>query len=142
MQTEDYLHHKKKSTDMNKEKWELLDRKMLGAVRLSLSSFMVFSIFKEKRTEKVEWEKARVQDQIGCERFQTESIDFIDIFSSSVKLPTRRAVLSSVTAEDLPLEELDVKSIFLYGDLNEDLYMRLLEACIEQVRRSWRASLK
>jgi len=53
---------------------------------------------------------------------QREGIDFIDIFSSVVKLTTIRFVLSIVAAEYLHLEQLDVKTVFLHGDL-EDIYM-------------------
>ncbi|KAL9266778.1 Retrovirus-related Pol polyprotein from transposon TNT 1-94-like protein, partial [Drosera capensis] len=38
-------------------------------------------------------------------------------------MTTIRLVLSIVTAEDLHLEQLDVKTAFLHGDLDEDIYM-------------------
>ena len=53
---------------------------------------------------------------------QLEGIDFNKIFSHVVKLTTNRFVLSIMAAEDLHLEQLDVKTVFLYGDL-EDIYM-------------------
>lgn len=41
-----------------------------------------------------------------------------------VKLTTIRLVLGIVAAEDLHLEQLDVKTVFLHGDLEEDIYMK------------------
>jgi ATP-binding cassette subfamily B (MDR/TAP) protein 1 len=41
-----------------------------------------------------------------------------------VKLITIRVVLRIVPAENLYLEQLDVKIAFLYGDLEEDIYMQ------------------
>ncbi|KAL9262057.1 Retrovirus-related Pol polyprotein from transposon TNT 1-94-like protein [Drosera capensis] len=40
-----------------------------------------------------------------------------------VKMTTIKLVLSIVTAKDLHLEQLDVKTSFLHGDLDEDIYM-------------------
>ena len=54
---------------------------------------------------------------------QKEGIDYIEIFSPVVKMSTIRLVLGMVAAENLHLEQLDVKTVFLYGDLEEDLYM-------------------
>ena len=50
-------------------------------------------------------------------------MDFIEIFSLVVKLTTIRSVLSIMTAEDLHLEQLNFKMVFLHGDLEEDIYM-------------------
>ena len=38
-------------------------------------------------------------------------------------MTTVRIVLSIVAAEELHLEQLDVKTAFLHGDLEEDIYM-------------------
>jgi hypothetical protein len=54
---------------------------------------------------------------------QKEGIDFNEIFSPVVKMTTIRLVLSIVAAEGLHLEQLDVKTTFLHGDLDEDIYM-------------------
>jgi hypothetical protein len=61
MQMEDYLYQKdlflplggvaKKPTAMNDEEWEILDRKALGMIRLSLAVSVAFNISKEKTTK-------------------------------------------------------------------------------------------
>ena len=54
---------------------------------------------------------------------QKEGIDYTKMFSLVVKMSTIRLVLGMVAAENLHLEQLDVKTVFLYGDLEKDLYM-------------------
>ena len=63
---------------------------------------------------------------------QNEGIDYIGIFSPIVKMSTIRPVLGMVAAENLHLEQLDVKTAFLHGDLEEDLYMIQPEGFIVQ----------
>jgi len=53
---------------------------------------------------------------------QWEGIDFNQIFAPVVKLTTIRSVLSIVVVGDLHLEQLDVKTVFLHGNL-EDIHM-------------------
>ena len=53
-----------------------------------------------------------------------KGIDFDEIFSSVVKMTSIRTILSLVAAEDLHLEQLDVKIEFLHGDLEEEIYMQ------------------
>ena len=54
---------------------------------------------------------------------QKKGIDFDEIFSLLVKMTSIRIVLSIVATEDLHLEQLDVKTTFLHGDLDEEIYM-------------------
>ena len=54
---------------------------------------------------------------------QREDIDFIEIFSPVVKLNIISSVLNIVMEENLHLKQLDVKTVFLYGDLEENVYM-------------------
>ena len=63
---------------------------------------------------------------------QKEGIDFIEIFSPVMKMSTIRLVLGMVAAENLHLEQLDVKTAFLHGNLEEDLYMIQPEGFIVQ----------
>ncbi|KAH9681067.1 Integrase catalytic domain-containing protein [Citrus sinensis] len=54
---------------------------------------------------------------------QKEDIDFNDIFSPVVRLTTVRVVLAICATFDLHLEQLDVKTAFLHGQLEEEIYM-------------------
>ncbi|RVW48803.1 Retrovirus-related Pol polyprotein from transposon TNT 1-94 [Vitis vinifera] len=63
---------------------------------------------------------------------QKEGIDYTEIFSPVVKMSTIRLVLGMVAVENLHLEQLDVKTTFFHGDLEEDLYMIQPEGFIVQ----------
>ena len=56
---------------------------------------------------------------------QKEGIDYDEIFSTVVKMSSIRVVLGLVASLDLDLklEQLDVKTAFLHGDLKEEIYM-------------------
>ena len=52
---------------------------------------------------------------------QKKGIYFDEIFSPVVKMTSIRNVLSLVAIDDLHLEQLDVKTTFLHGDLEEEI---------------------
>ena len=52
-----------------------------------------------------------------------QGIDFSEIFSLVVRLITIRIMLALCAAFDLHLEQLDVKTAFLHGELEEEIYM-------------------
>jgi len=54
---------------------------------------------------------------------QRESIDYNEIFSPVVKFKTIRLMLIVVVHFDLELEQLDIKTAFMHGDLDEQIYM-------------------
>ena len=54
---------------------------------------------------------------------QKKGIDFDEIFSLVVKMTSIKTILSIVAVEDLHLEQLDVKTAFLHGDLEKEIYM-------------------
>ncbi|GJW04000.1 retrovirus-related pol polyprotein from transposon TNT 1-94 [Tanacetum coccineum] len=54
---------------------------------------------------------------------QKEGIDFNEIFSLVVRMTTIRVVLAMCATYDLHLEQLDVKTVFLHGNLEEEIYM-------------------
>eukprot|EP00262_Sarcandra_glabra_P002867 TRINITY_DN13256_c0_g2_i3.p1 TRINITY_DN13256_c0_g2~~TRINITY_DN13256_c0_g2_i3.p1 ORF type:complete len:150 (-),score=28.25 TRINITY_DN13256_c0_g2_i3:17-415(-) len=53
---------------------------------------------------------------------QKEGVDYNEVFSPVVKHTSIRVLLSIVAQLDLELEQLDVKTTFLHGDL-EEIYM-------------------
>ena len=64
--------------------------------------------------------KARL---VAKELSQKAGIDFHEIFSPVVKLVSIRILLALVASYDLELEQLDVKTTFLHGDLDEEIFM-------------------
>ena len=72
--------------------------------------------------------KHRYKSRLVVKGFaQKKGIDFDEIFSPVFKMTSIRTILSLVAAEDLPLEQLDVKTTFLHGNLEEDIYIEELE---------------
>ena len=54
---------------------------------------------------------------------QKRGVDFNEIFALVVKMTSIQIVLSIVASMDLEVEQLDVKTTFLHGDLEEEIYM-------------------
>ncbi|KAK1649737.1 hypothetical protein QYE76_067542 [Lolium multiflorum] len=54
---------------------------------------------------------------------QIPGIDYNDVFSPVVKHSSIRAFFGIVAMHDLELEQLDVKTAFLHGELEEEIYM-------------------
>ena len=55
---------------------------------------------------------------------QNKGIEFDEIFPPVVKMTSIRTILSLVVVEDFHLEQLDVKTTFIHGDLEEEIYMQ------------------
>ena len=53
-----------------------------------------------------------------------KDIDFEEIFSPVVNMSFIRVALGLTTRLNLEVEQLDVKTAFLYGDLEEEIYMQ------------------
>nr|GEX23789.1 retrovirus-related Pol polyprotein from transposon TNT 1-94 [Tanacetum cinerariifolium] len=70
---------------------------------------------------------------------QKEGIDFNEIFSPVVLMTTIRVVMALRATYDLHLDQLDVKTVFLYGNLDEEIYMLQPE---DKVSRKIRLSQK
>jgi hypothetical protein len=99
------------------EAWDLVK---LSDGRSHIGSKWVFK--KKLNAEgKVEKYKARLEEK-GYS--QVEGIDFGGIFSLVANLTSIRFMLSITTAFDFEVEQMDVKTTFLHGDLEEDIYMK------------------
>ena len=55
---------------------------------------------------------------------QRKGIDYAEIFSPVVKLTSIKFLLSIVASEKLYLDQMDVKTTFLNGDLDKEIYMQ------------------
>ena len=80
-------------------------------------------VYKIKRTSdgSVDRYKARL---VAKGYSQKEGIDYTETFAPVARMSSLRALLAIVAAEDLELHQLDVKTAFLNGDLDEDIYMQ------------------
>jgi len=55
---------------------------------------------------------------------QRKGVDFNEIFSPMVKMSSIRTMLSLTSTLDLEVEQMDVKTAFFHGDLEEEIYMK------------------
>ena len=55
---------------------------------------------------------------------QRKGIDYAEIFSPFLKLTSIRILLSIVASENLHLEQMDLKTAFLHGDTDKEIYMK------------------
>ena len=81
------------------------------------------------------WVYKTKRDSLGnIERYKTrlvakgftkkEGIDYIETFSPVSKKDSLRIILALVAHLDLELQQMDVKTIFLNGDLEDEVYMK------------------
>ena len=85
-------------------------------------------IFKKKlRTDSsIERYKARLVIR-GFD--QKKGIDFFDTYSPVTKIATIRTLVALAVIHDLVVHQMDVKTDFLNGDLEEEIYMSQPEGC-------------
>ncbi|KAH9659545.1 hypothetical protein KPL70_023885 [Citrus sinensis] len=96
--------------------WELIP---LPRGRKAIGNKWVYKI-KRDGNDQVERYRARL---VVKGYAQKEGIDFKEIFSSVIRLTTVRIVLAMCAIFDIHLEQLDVKTVFLHGELEEEIYM-------------------
>ena len=119
---------------MSNQTWELAE---LPLDKKALHNKWVYRIKEEHDGNK------RYKARLVVKGFQQkEGVDYNEIFSPVVKLTTIRLVLKIVAAENLHLEQLDVKTAFLHGDLEEELYMRQPEGFIKEDKKNLVRRLK
>ena len=115
--------------DENSSKWELAMKDEMDSL-LGNQTWELTELPVGKKALHNKWVYRIKNEHDGSKRYkarlvvkgfqQKEGIDYTEIFSPVVKM--FRLVLGMVVAEYLHLEQLDVKTAFLHGDLEEDLY--------------------
>eukprot|EP00253_Pinus_taeda_P003020 PITA_03020 len=79
-------------------------------------------VFKKKTNAEGKVEKYKAQ-LVAKGYSQVSGIDFGDIFSPVAKVNSIRLLLSVVATFDFEVEQMDVKTTFVHGDLEEEIYM-------------------
>ena len=85
---------------------------------------------KRKLDGTVDRYKARV---VAGGHKQREGIDFKEPFAPVAKFVSLRILLTMVAMEDLEGEQADIVTAFLYGELEEIVYMKVLEGVSPEV---------
>ena len=92
-------------------------------------------LFKGKKSIRCIWVFKKKEGTLGIEKemykarlvakgySQIPSDDFIDVFYLVVKHSSIQALFGIVAFHDYELEHLDVKTTFLHGELEENIYM-------------------
>lgn len=73
---------------------------------------------------------------------QKNGIDFDEIFSPVVKMFSIQVVLGMAISMNLEVEQLDVNTAFLYGDLEEEIYIEQPEGFVEKAKDKFICKLK
>ena len=86
-------------------------------------------IFKKKYKSDGSIEKYKARLVVGGHR-QKKGVDFFDTYSSVANISTIRALIALASIHNLIVHQMDVKTAFLNGDLNEEIYMKQPEGCV------------
>ncbi|KAH7465155.1 hypothetical protein BFJ66_g17589 [Fusarium oxysporum f. sp. cepae] len=69
---------------------------------------------------------------------QQEGIDYNETFASVVKPMTYKAIFAIAATLDLELGQMDVKTAFLYGKIDEEIYVEQPEGFDDGTERVWK----
>ncbi|KAA0051598.1 Retrovirus-related Pol polyprotein from transposon TNT 1-94 [Cucumis melo var. makuwa] len=109
--------HKREWNDAMKDEMESLHANhTLG--KTALRNKWVYRI-KQEHTSKLRYKARLVVKGFN----QKKCIDFDEIFALLVKMSFIRVVLGLAASLDLEVEQMDVKTAFLHGDLDKEIYM-------------------
>jgi hypothetical protein len=126
--------HKETLSCPEKEKWITAMKKELDSLRkhntyrlakLPLDRRAVGCkwVFKIKRdaTESITRYKARLVAQGYTQR---KGLDFQETFALVTRITSQRIVIATAAAKDLELFQIDVKNVYLNGEIDTDIYMK------------------
>lgn len=104
----------------------------------ALKNKWVYRIKQEEHTSHPRYKARLVVKGFG----QRKGIDFDEIFSLVVKMTSIRVVLGIAASHNLEVEQMDVKTAFLHGDLEEEIYMEQPEGFVKKGKEDYVCKLK
>ncbi|CAA7018785.1 unnamed protein product [Microthlaspi erraticum] len=98
--------------------WEIVD---LPPGKMAIGCNWIYKL-KFNSDGTIERHKARL---VSLGNRQTEDVDYDETFAHVVKMTTIRMFLKVAAAKQWVVHQMDVNNVFLHGDLEEEVYMRL-----------------
>lgn len=116
------------------EEWKLAVLEELAALTAN-NTWELVELPRDRKAIGCKWVfKAKLDSQGNVERFkarlvakgfaQKEGIDYNEVFAPVSKYSTLRVLLSLIAAQNCEVIQADVKTAFLYGMLDEEIYMQ------------------
>ena len=138
--------------DENKIKWVDAMQDEMKSLHENIS-YEFIKLPNEKRALKNKWVYRVKQEEHASQPcykaklvvkgfIQNKGIDFDEIFSPVVKMSSICVVLGLAASLDLEIEQMDVKTTFLHGDLDKEIYMEQLEGFIIKGKEDYACKLK
>ena len=138
--------------DENKMKWVDAMQDEMKSLHEN-HSFELVKLPKGKRALKNRWvyrvkqeehtSQPRYKARLVVKGFsQKKGIDFDEIFSPVVKMSSIRVVLGLAASLDLEIQQMDVKTAFLHGDLDKEIYMEQPEGFAVKGKEDYVCKLK
>ena len=126
--------YKEAITCQDSSKWVVAMQEEMESLQKN-GTWTLANLPKGKKAVKCKWvfkkkegipgiEEPRYKARLVAKGFsQIPGVDFNDIYSPVVKHTSIRLLLGIVALNDFELEQLDVKTAFLHGELEEEIYM-------------------
>ena len=111
--------------------WYAATRRRRGKKKC-VSSKWVFDLKKNAKGEIVRY-KARL---VARGFTQREGVDYDKTFSPVLQPALLRSLMAIAAKENWEIDQVDVKTAFLYGDLEEEIYLKLPDGSVRRLRKA------
>ena len=138
---------------VDKDKWISAMQEVMQSLEKN-GTWKIVSLPKQKKVVCCKWvfkrneglspsEPSRFKARLVAKGFnQIPGVDYNDVFSLVVKHSSIRTFFSIVAVYDLEFEQLDVKTVFLHEELEEEIYMDQPEGFIVLGKENFVCKLK
>ena len=86
-------------------------------------------IFKRKLKQDGSIEKYKTC-LVAKDFIQRNDVDYFDTFSPMIRITSIRVLIALASIHNLVIHQMDVKTAFLNGDLEKEIYVEQLEGCV------------